>query len=185
MRLVNYLNESILKTFDDFDIAMDFVTKNCKPFLNDWKLSYGFLYRGMQKYKNAPDAFVKSVRKDRDTMNMSGRLHKEIDQYFFDKFGIRGRSNAIFCSGEEYDVELYGPAHIIFPVGRYKILWSPEVKDLYIKIHLNTMYETLATYKIGDIKEAIRSGNEIMIHCKSYIAFDSNVYKHKIKNYFK
>jgi hypothetical protein len=37
---------------------------------------------------------------------------------------------------------------------------------------------------MGDLKQAINSGNEIMVYCDRYIGFKSDLYKYKLRNYF-
>jgi len=62
----------------------------------------------------------------------------------------------------------YGLSTVIFPIGEFKFLWSPHVQDLWSDvISADPKDMDLLRYKMDDLHDAIESGNEIMIGCKS------------------
>lgn len=136
MRYRQYLNETINDKVT-LQIGVEVVYKHCMPFIKDL-ISGGFdylqknddlLYSGRNKNKNV---FVQHTRTNRKPVDMDYDLYLIYDKLFYKKFGIKGRSNAIFCSGDISVVSSYGAPYIIFPAGKYKFLWSDQIKDLYM-----------------------------------------------------
>ena len=213
MRLLKHLTERTMKEegIEDF---WKWVQKKCKPFLKEWmplqKTGEMFpLYRGM----NEQDVGEKWVRQDRKP-EMSGRkFHIDMDNMMKQVHGINGRTKAMFCTGDVDAVTPYGNAFMVFPVGKYKYLWSGRIRDLYIDAskygyHQNMMDWIVSTarkmkidiydsktgsqaqkelrkmgeaqntqalrdmmkhYYTKDLRKAIRSENEIMVQCESYL----------------
>jgi hypothetical protein len=153
MRLKQYINDekegdniidNILKVYDD-----------CKPFLKEFIPAYKktdeFLYRGTYKINKSPTGFMEvKPRKNRKPMNMSLTSHKFLDEYFKKEFGWKARSEGVFCVGGKLIAEGYGTVNIIFPVGKYRYIWSPDVYDLYID--LSTLIDTFLSLK-KELKE--------------------------------
>ena len=187
MRLVNYLNEKSVAKFSDFDIAMEFMEKNCQPFIDYWTKRLNpddFLYRGVP---GVPDIFLKKVRKNRKPMNTEEEIQKIADDNFERRFGIRARSETVFCSSKIKQAKDYGQPRIIFPVGKYEVIWSPDIEDMYLSMSsdIEEFRDQLNSYIKGRLSDAIFSGNEIMLHCESYIGFDSVIYEQRLIDYFK
>lgn len=204
------------------EIWWDIIQRKCKPFLNEWmpyfkkeyigaKKHAPFLYRGMNMGKEWGE---KQVRKDRNPSDMGKDFHFDLDDMFDQKFHIKARSQTLFCTGDYHQTTSYGEAYVVWPVGRYKVLWSPKVRDLYLDavkygyvknmddaIRLEAIHRKLdyldidvqdelwkmfnfrnqeairrlvKDYKVGDIAGAIKSHNELMIECDSYIYVRTN-----------
>ena len=218
MRLYKHLTEKSIQEegIEDF---WKLVQKKCKPFLKEWmpiqKTGEMFpLYRGM----NEQDAGEKWVRQDRKP-EMSGRkFHTDVDNMMKQVHGVNGRTKAMFCTGDASATTAYGDAFMVFPVGRYKYLWSGRIRDLYIDAskygyHPNMMDWIVSTarkmnidiydpkegskaqkelrkmgqaqntqalrdmmkyYYTKDLRKAIRSENEIMVQCESYLYLKDN-----------
>lgn len=189
MRFYNYVNEG--KSFYDGQKAAPEVKKllsKCKPFIKDYKKT-GFTNGDMWLFsgrKYDGDITVKSVRKDRNPKDTPKIVHDLVDDYFEDKFGYRPRSESVFTTGLKNEASRYGMVYLIFPIGKYKILWSSMVEDLYQKLENNIslylasagqitttekqiVYQILGTYKQGDLKGAIIEWREVMLHCDKYI----------------
>ena len=103
---------------------------------------------------------------------MSLGLHEEVDEYFFNNFGIKFRSQSVFCTGDIKSALEYGKVAIIEPIGDFQICWSPKCYDL-IEIEdfpWMSVEEFIIEkkYQIGSLKEAIESKNEIMLFCEKY-----------------
>jgi len=198
MRLQQYLNEDIVKE------RIELIEKNCQPFLKDLKKlnNRNLLYSGRPV---TIDFTKKKVRKNRKPKNTPEKLHQLIDDWFYDKFSIRSRSNVIFCIFHYYEAALYGEPHVIFPIGKYKAVSSPIVLDLTQFIEdtfFDIMYdvkknlyfkpgeEDILTSKLEQLKYTDKLKyhmNEIMITCKEYyilhLKSNKNVIKHFEENY--
>lgn len=189
MRLINFINEGSNKGIDDYDEAIDFMEKNCKPFLKDWKniKSDDFLYRGKKGISH--DIFIGDVRKNRMPMSTKKSTHDEFDRLFYNKFGVKARSQCLFCTSDAINAATYGKEWIIFPVNKYKIIWSPEIEDLFLYLARSEFpipaRDIVEWYIEGNLKDAINSGNEIMVCCDQYLAFSYLPYYIKLNEYFK
>ena len=178
MRLHQYLNEF----YDgDEDIAkkrISLIEKNCQPFLKQMK-SINFeddnlLFSGRW---DRTEFTKKKVRKNRRPKDTSIDIHDWVDNWFYKKFGIKARSNTIFCTSHKGYALSYGNLFVIFPIGKFEVIWSSRLKDLFNKADMNRGLEKWSknflefnakTYKKGDLQGAIKSENEIMLHCKEY-----------------
>lgn len=172
MKFYNYLNE-LYADYNTINIIE--YLKKCKPFINDWKKakSENFLYSGR---KLSAKYIIKKVRQDRKSLDTPINLHRLVDDEFEKLFDIKARSQTLFCTPNMAMARRYGVPYYIFPVGKYEIIWSDSVGDLYSSLIDVSYNEKLAVdlvntaYKKGDLKNALKSGNEIMVYCKEYLA---------------
>lgn len=136
MRLLKHLTEAGIS-----DIPREFwneVRRKCQPFLKDWmyfakryknKDHLPFLWRGMS---TGGEWNIKNVRKDRKPDMSSPEFHKALDDMLMQVHKVRGRSQSMFTSGDYWMANRFGTkVAIVFPVGRYKILWNPKAEDIY------------------------------------------------------
>ncbi|WP_158700327.1 hypothetical protein [Cronobacter dublinensis] len=95
------------------------------------------LYRAVSSFDNQIlqlNHYIQNPRKPRDTET---ELHHIIDDWFFNKFGIRARSQCIFCSpNREYTSKYMQNGGIMLelelPPGEpFNIIFSLMVDDLY------------------------------------------------------
>ena len=170
-----------------------------KPFLDDLrkiKKPPSLLYSGR---KSSEDFISRKVRKNRKPKNTPERIHNWLDKWFEYKFGIKARSKSLMADNKKAIASTYGTPYIIFPVGKYKIIWSEEVPDLYDDIKLqvpkeeieevldkeprevenldNSLIEILETYKENNLKKALSIGEtsfEIMLICDHYYGINTN-----------
>lgn len=108
--------------------------EKCSPFLKDFKKSNtrNLLYIG--KKQNINHYKRKKTRKNRDPLDTPEKIHEYFDKELYKRYGIKGRSECVFATADESEVQSYGNSYIILPTGKYKILWSPKIKDLWSKI---------------------------------------------------
>jgi hypothetical protein len=163
--------------------------RNCKQFLNEANIDVNniantkLLYRGVSR--TIPTMQRIECPHHRSPMNTDPQVHQIIDAWFVKYTRVGYRSNAFFGTGDFKNAEFYGQPCAIFPVGDYEYCWSPNVKDLTITLQQNnteistaTKSNTLEVAVDNMLKkskylcnvrldEAIASGNEVMIHCKS------------------
>jgi hypothetical protein len=120
------------KITPDFETILEILWKKCNPFLKDlikpgW--NGDFLYSGRGDHKDV--IMIKKVRDNRRPKDMNPELSTMFDEMFYKKFGFHARSNAIFCTGNYNDAIRYGNVYMIFPVGKYKFIYSNMIRDLY------------------------------------------------------
>jgi hypothetical protein len=118
----------------------------------------------------------RNVRENRKPKNTPIQYHNAADDWFYEQFGIRYRSDALFCTGSFNGAALYGNVFIIFPIGEFKVCWSPNIVDMYFEF-LRDSYGDVKTfvgrlmranYMEGQLNNAIEKGHEIMLYCDSY-----------------
>ena len=166
------------------------IGQNCKYYLNEVNYDAFKLFRGLQKYVG--DFSKKQTRlTEREPQGMGLDLQQRLNEYFTEYYGSPFR-NAMFCTGNENETETFGDTYIVFPINKFKYLWSTDINDINYafsnwlhnidrdeRIKLNRdessknfkfMNEiiTKSNYKTTDLLHGIQSNNEIMIRCKEY-----------------
>lgn len=181
MRLVKYLDENI-QSFEDIWTQIE---KDCKPFLKEAKKAGKFVWRGVSESKRYGGLTKLNLRKDRRPVDTSAKMHDYFDDIFNRHFGFKGRSNALFCTGSAYTAEDWGQPYMVFPIGKFKFIYSHTINDLFdwhrsanhSHIKWNKLYidgvlddEPLfaSLYTNKNLAAGIRSNNEIMLNCKEY-----------------
>lgn len=126
MKFKSYLNESMGENI--FDI-LDKIKKECGPYIKDVKASNKILLSGRNRAKMLFDK--KRIRKDRNPLSTRQYQHDFYDMVFKKKFGVKLRSESMFCSLSYNTVTGYGRAYYVFPIGNYDIYYSNKVFDLF------------------------------------------------------
>lgn len=118
---------------DAFLMYQPIIWKDCQPFLKEMVRDkhYEPMYSGR---KSSEEFFTRAVRKNRKPTDTHLLVSKDLDEKFQGMFGYPARSNSIFCTGDLSDSEEYGSAYMIFPIGKYKYLWSDDIGDLYLHL---------------------------------------------------
>lgn len=182
------------------------IEDKCSYFLNESHRS-GLLYRGLD-WEHAAAAGTLSVstteleygifkvRKDRQSYSTREDIHEAYNEYFEKRFGWKVRSESVFATGDWGMSTLYGfESAMVFPIGPFKYVWSPKVKDIIKFGHrlLDTETDQLKSqdqiieimddlaYQSGDLQVAIKSGNEIMIGCDQFLAVRFNEHRRKLQ----
>ena len=129
----------------------------CKPFQKeigfDGTFDFKPLKRGM---KNKPKLFIGNVRPDRRPTDTPLPIHEFMDNWFYKKFGVKFRSNAMFVTKSQGSARLYGDVYIVFPIGEFKYCYSSTIDDLYatiankIESKLSSHYAPLTKEKFND-----------------------------------
>lgn len=119
-----------MTTFKDFLRGDPYkeIQELCQPFLTQSK---GLpLYRGYGgTLKSFAGMRTVAVRKDRQPRDTSLYVHGLLDAYFQEKFGVKVRSEGLFCTGDRETAERYGKANYIFPIGEFKFVWGTHRGD--------------------------------------------------------
>ncbi len=119
---------------EKFDSIYNKLHKDCAPFFNELKGNKLLLYRSI---KESSLVGVRSTRKNRKPKDTGKVVHGLFDDMLDKKFGFKGRSQAMFCSGEMDwwpESDRYGKPFTVFPIGKYKYIWSPVVTDSYSRV---------------------------------------------------
>ena len=114
--------------------------------------------------------------------------HTAADKWFKRNLGIAFRSDHIMFTSGDIDIAVnYGYPFAAFPYDGYKYCWSSNVDDLTEALPPNTDMLKLpphertaivdkvmdsAQYQTTNLRAAIRSENEIMIQCGTYLLID-------------
>lgn len=124
MKFLRYMNENI-KEINEDDVD-ELIQRDCQPWL---KASQGeVVYRGA---KNKPYCYKGTVRTDRRPVDTKPELQIMFDNIIQKKYGFKPRSNGLFVTGNIGDATRYGRVYRITPIGKFKFLWSPLVRDFY------------------------------------------------------
>ncbi len=127
MRLHNYINEE-----KDYKSISYKILSDCKQYFDlvrKENVDNIFLYRGT--YKNVKSYKKIKTRKNRIPTDMCKNLQFLLDNYFKKYFGIKARSETVFCSPSEKSISKYGNIYIIIPIGKFDYIWSKNIIDLY------------------------------------------------------
>lgn len=136
MRFQTYMTESSGVTA--IEEAWDEILPDIQPYLKELRKydNDRLAVRGMKVVKMQP--FKEAVRKDRKPRDTPIQIHDATNKYFGKKYGFKARSQGMFAKGGEPngggDVSEYGYRYAVFPIGKYKYLWSPDVEDLINEI---------------------------------------------------
>lgn len=88
----------------------------------------------MRFYSGRTDAnekiFVKNIRQNRQPKDIDYISHKALDSFFKEIFGVEARSKSIFITKDINTANYYGSPYLVYPIGKYKYIWSPIVRDL-------------------------------------------------------
>lgn len=192
----------------------DFIIERCHYFLSELDADVedainNPLYRGIdvsgesRKIKLLVDGkvrtcLIKNVRQDRKPRDTHPWVSEWTDNAFEEIFGWKPRSQALFCTGSRSQAEEYGQVYQIFPIGKFKYVWSPAVPDMITPVKqimrdlnistsvrmsnekpadekLADFFERISDfigekYKDDELYDVIGKPHEVMINCKQYLA---------------
>jgi hypothetical protein len=188
MRLQQHINESS----DNNTLSPEIINalkKVDKTFLKEikgmLKFQDHYLIRGMRALSS--DVTIKKTRTDRIPMDSVPGWHDAMNDAFQSKFGIRARSEAVFCSFQYLG---YGNKHVIFPIGEHYFIYSKNITDLYnYEPSSPELYQKVAeklidsydkTDSIRTLKSRIPHRTEIMMICKEYVAIQYSDYNNTL-----
>lgn len=112
----------------NIEIIAKLIEKDCKPALREMRQAGNFPWRGL--YGTTSIFVKKKTRKDRRPKDAPKFIHDMINDILGKKFGWFPRSEGVICSNDYMVAEEYGPARAIFPIGRYKCVWTAGLQDL-------------------------------------------------------
>lgn len=170
------------------------IVRDCKPAIDaaGGVIEY-HVYRGI---KSSEPFMKKDVRKNRRPLDTPEFVHDIMDQWFYDNYGIRFRSNSMFVWGRptKVDAKHYGNTYMVFPIGQFNFIWSQRIQDIGVDIvdhYIEAQHElesegrttdqwTLkriledfldkADFSNQNFDQAVKKGNEILINTDKYYA---------------
>lgn len=157
MRRIYLFEQHSNEISDNTDRIFDILKRDCSDFLNDLKGCYinndienKFFYRGARLNSSYKEPIIrKKSRKNRKPKDTDISISNQIDEIFYDEYGIRPRSSGVFTFSNAYSANSYaessnGDLYLVFPIGKYNYIWSDSIIDLYD--HLNSDYFTFDDY---------------------------------------
>ena len=131
-RLQNYMNEEI-----EVNDLISILKKDCKKFIKFVGLYNppALVYRSIKGSND--DYTTRTPRTNRKPTDTPLYVQEIMDVLFYERFGWKPRSGGVFTATGGF--EGYGVPHVFFPIGDFKFVWSPEVRDLFIdlsRLHL-------------------------------------------------
>ena len=125
------------------------IRQACGPFIQanhaEMKAN-NFMYRGVKGAQTSDMVIKGSVRTDRYPRDTPTQWHEVLDQFFLKQFGTKYRSASLFATNDVNNTYDYGVPYIIFPVGNYKMCYSPIIEDVTVDLSggLSTMQTKLS-----------------------------------------
>jgi hypothetical protein len=121
-----------MKTFRQF---LEQQSHNAKELVDDFTYEMGYpLFRGMNI---KVDSGIFDHPKSRVSVDSDAKLVLLFNSMVDAAFNIPNiRSSSIFCTGYKTEAEGYGQVYKIAPIGDYKFIWSPKVRDSYSGEHI-------------------------------------------------
>jgi hypothetical protein len=175
------------------------IRKYCSEALDACRSANAVMLRGINPAKE--NQFIGSPREDRIPSSSDPQMQIRFD-YAAKEAGFTAlRSNSLFVTSDQSDAEIYSRGedgiYIIFPINGFTFTWSSRVKDFYTSVAseevgaINTnetdaskrnraYYLVKWKYSKENLDQAIKSGNEILIHGR-YIALRNTLYKDVIE----
>jgi len=169
---------------------IEMLEKDCKQFLKESRGT--FIWRGvknLQSKMGGKDYIKIKPRINRQPTDTPLYIHKYVDKVFKEKFGWPARSEGVFVTGEKARARYFGELASVWPIGSFKFVWSPSVRDFTVDMPTDLvdyesmdelpvgaeidLIEILESYTNKDLLQAIRMNKEIMIKCKEYYLIPS------------
>jgi hypothetical protein len=167
-----------------------------------------FLYRGVDRSIEAKPIFVANSPEDRKPIGQTQREQYILDMLLSLEGFEALRSNSVCCSSTQAEIIRFGTPYIIFPINGFSFTWSSVINDIgsnwdlrmelgewdkdYTQAIRNneikisdcgiTEFVKNCGFKNSDMRNALRSGNEISIHGR-YFAI-SCYYRDIVSEYF-
>lgn len=199
MSFKNFLTES---DYSAQEIAQ-IVDRDCADYMEQVKYNTNLIPRLHRGITNPSDSTFFSVRRrqDRDDENMPDFLSQFVNVWFVQNFHYPFRTASAFATGDKRAASRYGQVYSIFPVRRFRYLWSDRYDDLYKAIRQNCqrkgIWQSLmqkqridrqdeqpilqvlqdGQFKTTELDKAIRSNHDIMIATDQFYAVDVQLAK--------
>lgn len=180
---------------------IQFLRKNCDEAVHDMYVSGKAMWRGTKVEPRESFTWNGKVvkgqvivpRTDRRPKDMPKWAHNLIDDFFYQEFGVTPRSSAVFASTSRANADEYagsGNPKVVIPIGRYSVIWSPVIQDLFTVLFPDIGYnpnevtrEMQEQYVLDILKnsrytetslKSVKGQSELMVMCQRYLLLDVN-----------
>lgn len=161
--------------FDDEILLEEILLRDCSKYLSLMRRLYK---KGIKRplLRGSAEVFTDLKRinfKARaKTMNMEERDHQIANSWFYDKFGIKARTDTLFVTTRISMAKHYGTPHYVFPIGGFEVIHSPVISDLFLSMGTHSKYEVARSFgiehdeikNINDYKEAKKFFDELYLN---------------------
>jgi len=162
MRAKEFIVEADWEDVTAREAFLDFarrIKRDCQPFIqaNHQALKNNeYLYRGV-KAASVDQKFIQGdVRTDRRPRDTSKIWHQILDEFFQSKFGWPYRSAGLFATTDMFTAIDYGKAYAIFPIGEYRLCYSPVISDMTIDLTGSMSINATISPKIAKILSGLQ-----------------------------
>ena len=192
---MNKIKNILLESNHIPDEMVDKILNDCSYYfkINGRPVESPPLYRGSQKF--ITDYEIITPRKNRKPLDTPIEIHRALDKLFYNKFKWNVRSEGIFTTGSRGSASEYGQPYIVLPIGKFKYVWSPYIRDLHSKLvntgvlysrggkskvimekdeYIPILEDLVSKYRNDDLNHAIYTQNEISIKCDEYYMINEN-----------
>lgn len=161
-------------SFKSWMAQVKVIKEKCQPFLKE---AHGLpMYRGVKfqlsDVKLFSHASLVQVRKDRRPSDTSLFVHNLMNDWFKEHYGVRARSEALFCTGNQHEASKYGKANYVFPVGDIRYFWAEYDSGREAGDPVVDTYTTANKIKdlcaVSPAAKAPEITNDILSHMKWY-----------------
>lgn len=141
------------------------------------------IYRGLSQPTPAATVDNHLKHTPRLPVHTPMALHRAADAWFYDRFGVKARSECVFCTPDIHVAYGYvtgkkdGSVVEVIPEGAYSLIFSDQVQDFFIATHEDNIDEGKVhewlerqryamVHSLADLPEGLDS--EIMLDCQRY-----------------
>lgn len=133
MRFDNYIviDEEVDRLQLKVENIIEMIFKDCDYYINQLRKSNAFklLYRSSKDSTSFYKLKTSRLETGRNPLDTNVIIHNLLNKKIFNPvFGWNVR-DGIFASSKR--IPYYGEPYLFFPIGEFKYVWSPTVKDLY------------------------------------------------------
>jgi hypothetical protein len=98
----------------------------------------------------------------------------DLFQSLIDKFGL---NHIIYCSHGDVRFLLGGDQYCMVPIGEYKTVWSPQIKDIYADASRYKKENKLNQFPIDSYQDSWPTGNvnEVLVDCSEYYLITTKI----------
>jgi hypothetical protein len=129
MRLQQYITENKDMSFEEI---ITLIMNKCQPYIKEILPIYhndNLMYSGRKHLSS--NTIIKKIRNDRKPTDTPIKIQELFDSLFKKYHGWKPRSSSIFCTGSISTAGDYGKVYMVFPMGKFKYLWNPDISDLF------------------------------------------------------
>ena len=177
--------DEVIAPPEQIDQLADVLLDKCSLYFSK---TANIMWRGIGSLNVSINKF--KCPRNRAPKDTQALVHEIANAWFVENTGIAYRADAVFTTGGVAQARGYGNMYAIFPIGDFRFCWSPTIMDFTFDLAENfpdlqdddpdaeyKIYNAMnhAMYQTTNLKGAISSGHEIMVHCDEYYAVSADL----------